>query len=109
MKRVSDSLDWEDCEKEDDWSVAWIDGRMIDPAWYENLRPMQRVNHFPGIEQLARKKDLGRHLNSMRERFPADYAFYPQTWLLPEEYVPDGIECCLFIVPACLKCVVVSL
>jgi hypothetical protein len=45
---VADVLDWEDCERDDDWSIAWIDGRMIDPNWYRELRPTQRVNHFPG-------------------------------------------------------------
>jgi hypothetical protein len=49
VKRVAELLDWEDCEeKEGDWSVAWIDGRVIDKAWYRELRPLQRVNHFPG-------------------------------------------------------------
>ncbi len=87
VKAVADILDWEDCERDDDWSVAWIDGRVIDKAWYRELRPTQRVNHFPGIEYLARKKSLGRLLNAMKEKFPDEYAFYPKTWLLPEEYV----------------------
>jgi hypothetical protein len=86
VKHVSDLLDWEDVEREDDWSVAWIDGRVIDKAWYRELRPMQRVNHFPGIEYLAKKKSLGRLLNAMKDKFPQDFTFYPKTWLLPEEY-----------------------
>ena len=126
VKLVSDKLNWDDVERDDDWSVAWIDGRVIDKAWYGNtaertsssrfaftcsivfslhsllsslscgcaqvfrryieLRPMQRVNHFPGIEYLAKKKSLGRLLNAMKEKFPDDFTFYPKTFLLPEEY-----------------------
>lgn len=85
VNRVCDELNWEICEKEEEWSIAWIDGRVIDTNWYKILRPMQRVNHFPGIEYLARKKSLGLHLNAIREYFPEDYDFFPKTFLLPED------------------------
>ena len=35
---------------------------------------------------LARKDHLARNLNRMAKRFPEDYKFFPQTWLLPAEY-----------------------
>lgn len=35
---------------------------------------------------LARKDHLARNLNKMQKRFPLDYTFFPQTWLLPAEY-----------------------
>lgn len=83
---VCDELGWEKAEeKEDPWSIAWIDGRVIDTNWYRILRPTQRVNHFPGIEYLARKKSLGKHLNAMHVAFPEEFDFHPRTWLLPED------------------------
>jgi hypothetical protein len=33
VKLVSEKLNWEDVDRDDDWSVAWIDGRVIDKAW----------------------------------------------------------------------------
>ena len=33
VKLVSEQLNWDDVERDDDWSVAWIDGRVIDKAW----------------------------------------------------------------------------
>ena len=35
---------------------------------------------------LARKDHLARNLNNMFKRFPVEFKFYPQTWLLPGEY-----------------------
>jgi tubulin polyglutamylase TTLL6/13 len=43
------------------------------------------VNHFPGIEQLCRKKNLARHLNAMRRAATDAYRFFPFTWVLPQE------------------------
>lgn len=50
------------------------------------MKPYQRVNHFPGMYALARKDHLARNLNRMLKRFPEQFNFYPQTWLLPSEY-----------------------
>ena len=35
---------------------------------------------------LARKDHLARNLNKMFKRFPEEFKFYPQTWLLPAEF-----------------------
>ena len=34
---------------------------------------------------LARKDHFARNLNKMFKRFPEEFKFYPQTWLLPAE------------------------
>ena len=83
---VANELNYDITEmKDDNWSIAWIDGRVIDFAWYKLLKPTQRVNHFPGIEYLARKKSLAKHLNIMYDIYPEMYDFYPRTFLLPED------------------------
>lgn len=43
------------------------------------------MNHFPGIEGLARKNFLGYNLNSMKKEFPDDYNFFPDTFCLPAD------------------------
>lgn len=47
--------------------------------------PSQRVNHFPGILELARKKSLARNLARLRCLHPTHYAFHPRAWMLPEQ------------------------
>ena len=68
-----------------DWDIAWFDG----PIGVKILKEMnfnQRINHFPGIYNLARKNFLGRHLKKMKALLPNDYNFFPKTYMLPLEY-----------------------
>lgn len=46
----------------------------------------QKINHFPGIYVLARKNLLGLHLMAMQKKFPNDYNFFPETWMLPMQF-----------------------
>ena len=46
----------------------------------------QKINHFPGMFNLARKNLMGRYLMKMRKKFPEDYTFFPMTWMLPVEF-----------------------
>ena len=48
------------------------------------LKLYQRFNHYPGMQCLANKENLGKNLNKLKERFPAEYNFFPKTWVLPE-------------------------
>jgi tubulin polyglutamylase TTLL6/13 len=73
-------------DDEADCDVFWWDGAV--PA--EKLSKMklyQKINHFPGMYELARKNNLGKNLNRMRKLFPAEYNFYPKTWMLPSDWV----------------------
>eukprot|EP00079_Xenopus_tropicalis_P031489 XP_017945260.1 PREDICTED: tubulin polyglutamylase TTLL11 isoform X3 [Xenopus tropicalis] len=45
-----------------------------------------RVNKFPGMAEMVRKINLSRAVRTMQELFPEEYNFYPQSWILPEEY-----------------------
>uniref|UniRef100_A0A1I7RSU1 Tubulin polyglutamylase TTLL11 n=1 Tax=Bursaphelenchus xylophilus TaxID=6326 RepID=A0A1I7RSU1_BURXY len=45
-----------------------------------------KVNKFPGMTDLARKIALTQAIRSMRELFPQEYNFYPQSWILPSQY-----------------------
>ena len=46
----------------------------------------QKINHFPGIYNLARKNLLGMNLMLMRELFPKEYDFFPETWIIPLQF-----------------------
>ena len=71
--------------KKADWDIAWYDAP-IDDIFVRTMLPYQRVNHFPGIYNLARKNMLGRHLMRMARYLPADYNFMPTTYCLPHDY-----------------------
>ena len=67
-----------------DWDLVWTD---LAPALdrFPKIKPYQRINHFPGMFQIARKNYLARNLKKMKRQFPKEYKFFPKTWLLPYE------------------------
>jgi tubulin polyglutamylase TTLL6/13 len=87
------------CKKVFGWRVVsqkdpWVQGAEWDMTWtdvapalqlFQKIKPFQRINHFPGMFQIARKNYLARNLKKMKRQFPKDYKFFPKTWLLPYE------------------------
>lgn len=65
-------------------NVYWIDISNIAERM-SKLRPWQRINHFPGMSNIARKNRLAQNLEKMRRGFQKEYNFYPRTWVLPLE------------------------
>lgn len=65
-------------------NIHWVDISNINDRLRE-LLPWQRINHFPGMSNIARKARMAQCLDRMRRQFPADYGFYPRTWVLPAE------------------------
>ena len=53
---------------------------------YEQLKPFQRTNHFPGTWNLGRKDRLYRHLSRTRRAFGAPYDILPKAFALPGDY-----------------------
>jgi hypothetical protein len=49
------------------------------------MLPFQRVNHFLGMYNIARKNTLGMHLRQFKKEFKAHYSFFPHTWLYPSD------------------------
>ena len=45
----------------------------------------QKVNHFSAMGQLSRKAYLAKNLKRMQKAFPESYAFFPMTFLLPQD------------------------
>ena len=63
-------------------NVYWVDCAQIS-AVMQRMLPYQKINHFPGMYQLARKSMLAKNLQKMRKLFPEDYDFSPRSWVLP--------------------------
>lgn len=85
-------------------NVHWIDVPDFLPT-FKILLPYQKVNHFPGMSNLARKSKLARNFERMKKLFPDEYDFCPRTWILPFDlhdfqthFNGDGVSAKTFIV-----------
>ncbi|KAM9837877.1 tubulin polyglutamylase ttll6 [Aulostomus maculatus] len=69
----------------EDWTLLWTDCSVsLDRV--KDMKPYQKINHFPGMIEICRKDLLARNMNRMRKLFPKDYNIFPQTWCLPADY-----------------------
>ncbi|XP_024913778.1 tubulin polyglutamylase ttll6 [Cynoglossus semilaevis] len=50
------------------------------------MKRYQKINHFPGMNEICRKDSLARNMNRMLKLFPKDYNIFPRTWCLPADY-----------------------
>ena len=51
----------------------------------KKLNKYQRYNHFPLTWEIGRKDNLYKNFSKMKEKFPEDYKFCPETFILPED------------------------
>ena len=49
------------------------------------LNKYQRYNHFPMTWQLSRKDNLYTNFKRMKDKFPNDYIYMPETYILPKD------------------------
>ena len=68
----------------DDWILFW--GRLQVPEFVEKLGLNQKVNHYPGSKNLGRKDYLWKNYARMKIKFPHEYNYMPQTYLLNNDY-----------------------
>lgn len=59
-------------DQNEDWDIFWTDAGVL-PERIAKMKPYQKVNHFPGMFQLARKNHLARNLIKMQKEFPKEY------------------------------------
>ncbi|CAL1155247.1 unnamed protein product, partial [Cladocopium goreaui] len=78
---------WRECDAGDDnWDVAWGDTTAALFRGVQQLKPFQRVNHFPLMQIICRKDLLAQHLQTIRQLCPhgtEEFSFFPETWVLP--------------------------
>lgn len=85
-----------DSEQKSESNLFWVDS-YVSEEQVKRLKPYQRINHFPRSSELGRKDSLARNLLRFLKRFPSQYDFFPETWLLPEHrerflryFLPDS-------------------
>lgn len=67
------------------WNLLWKTGRFR-PSDYKYCDPCQRLNHFPKAGIISRKDTLIRNLRKMKNIYGSAYDFFPQSFILPNEY-----------------------
>eukprot|EP00887_Chlorella_sp_A99_P003580 scaffold7.g3580.t1 len=83
LRIVQFKLGWEEVADESA-HLFWTDTSSGTERLIRVRRP-QKLNHFPGMLEIARKKGLARSLGHMQRLFPQHYDFHPPTFLLPEQ------------------------
>ena len=69
------------------WNLQWRSSR-FKPSEYRVTEPaQQRLNHFPKSGAITRKDHLLRQLRRMRATHGGVYAFFPDAFMMPSEYV----------------------
>jgi hypothetical protein len=62
--------------------IIWNIG-VIGSAIYQAMSAYQKINHFPKSFEITRKDLMLQNLSKMKHRFPREYSFFPQTFILP--------------------------
>ncbi|KAL0213194.1 hypothetical protein RCL1_006820 [Eukaryota sp. TZLM3-RCL] len=84
VANVVTSLKYKIVDESEDWNLYWQD-RSAGLERVLRLNPYQRVNHFPGMSEIARKDNLARNLMRMYKLHSEQYDFFPLTWVIPQE------------------------
>ncbi|XP_070207148.1 tubulin polyglutamylase ttll6-like isoform X9 [Littorina saxatilis] len=85
VRRTARRFGFKEVSDDEDWSLYWTDfsvalERVMD------MKKYQKINHFPGMNEICRKDLLARNLNRMMKMFPKEYNIFPKTWCLPADY-----------------------
>lgn len=85
-------------------NVLWIDTSNV-LNYFNSIQPWQRINHFPGMINIARKTRLAENLEMMKKEFEEEYDFFPTTFIIPRDlsaikgsFTSSGRSKCTFIV-----------
>ena len=71
----------------EEFNLLWADS-YVPADTVSALNKYQKVNHFPGMSELAKKNLLAKNMNRMIRALPGDFTFVPQTFQLPAELEP---------------------
>ncbi|GAB1610527.1 tubulin polyglutamylase ttll6-like [Argonauta hians] len=85
VRRMTKKFGFKEVSENEDWLLFWTDYSVaLDRAM--EMKSYQKINHFPGMNEICRKDLLARNMTRMRKLFPKDYDIFPKTWCLPADY-----------------------
>ena len=73
-------------EEDPNARIIWWDG-FIPLEEFALLKPYQRINKIPQMDFLCYKSTLFQSLNQIQSLFPQYYTFFPETFLLPHQFL----------------------
>eukprot|EP01135_Chromosphaera_perkinsii_P006765 Nk52_evm13s578 gene=Nk52_evmTU13s578 len=85
VRRMARKNGFTDVEELDDWYLYWTD-TSVALERVMVMKQYQKINHFPGMNEISRKDNLARNLNRLSKLFPEEYSFFPKTWVLPADF-----------------------
>jgi len=65
-------------------SIFWSNS-LISHEFFSSLDCYQKVNHFPKTSEISRKDFMFINVAKMRQKFPRDYNFVPNSFILPKD------------------------
>ena len=71
-------------DEDEEWTVFWND-QSVGIERCLKMKSYQRINHFPGMNEISRKDLLSRNLTRMYKQFGKDYHIFPRTWTFPAD------------------------
>ena len=83
---IDDFEDEEEAAALKAWHVMWKGGR-FKPSEYEAANCLQRLNHYPKTMGITKKDCLLRNLRRMKATHGPIFAFFPDSYILPSEYM----------------------
>lgn len=70
---------WKECEDTEDFNLFWYDWS-INVTRLIQLKPYQKINHYPGMDELTTKNNLAKNMQRVKKYFLNDYYFFPATF-----------------------------
>ena len=74
-------------DEHEEFNLLWNDS-YVPFDTIAQLNKYQKVNHFPGMSELAKKNLLAKNLNRIAKQMPGEFGFVPPTFILPGEAEP---------------------
>eukprot|EP00798_Chlamydomonas_sp_ICE-L_P020154 gene20154-26888_t len=82
LRIVQRKLGWIEVGDDDDWEVYWTD-TSVTIERIMKLTSTQKINHFNGMLEICRKRNMAKNLQRMIKIFPTEYNFFPRSFVLP--------------------------
>ncbi|GAX78290.1 hypothetical protein CEUSTIGMA_g5732.t1 [Chlamydomonas eustigma] len=84
LRIVQRKLGWKEVGDDEDWEIYWTD-TSVSMERVLKLTKIQKINHFNGMLELCRKRNMARNLQKIQKMFPEHYDFFPKTFTLPTD------------------------
>ncbi|XP_018426949.1 PREDICTED: tubulin polyglutamylase TTLL6 [Nanorana parkeri] len=85
VRRASRLCGLKEVGDDEEWTAYWTDCSVSLERVME-MKRFQKINHFPGMNEICRKDLLARNMNRLLKLFPKEYNIFPRTWCLPADY-----------------------